>query len=237
MPANTSDWNYQRDVLNRPVGQDARPPASEAGTEEVFYWLFLPADYGRQAAAEGAPLVLSLHGAGSRGSEPAKVMRHGMAKLLEEPAWAAAYPAVVVSPQCKAGARWSPRQLLALLDEVEKELKINKSRVYVTGLSLGGFGTWMLLAEAPGRFAAAAPICGGGKTEWAGRMSGVPIWVFHGDADTKVPIGRSVEMVEALKKAGARQVVLTIYKGGGHDVFTRTYANPLFHDWLLSQRK
>ena len=211
-------------------------PIDESKTETVHYWLFLPTDYAAQTS--GASLLLFLHGRGERGNTPedlAKVKAHGPPKLLDNPGFAKNFPAIAVSPQCKDGFAWSPAQLMLLLDHIEANYKIDRSRIYVTGLSMGGFGTWMCLNESPGRFAAAAPICGGGKPEWAGRMLTTPIWAFHGDQDTIVPAALSTNMVQAIRNAVGRNVLLTVYEGEGHDSWTRTYDNQLLYDWMFQQ--
>jgi predicted peptidase len=180
--------------------------------------------------------LLFLHGAGERGSEPAdiaKVKIHGPPRLLGNPEFAKSFPCMTVSPQCKNGFAWSPAQLMLLLDHIEKNYKVDKTRVYVTGLSMGGFGTWMCLNESPKRFAAAAPICGGAKIEWAEKLTDIPIWVFHGDKDPVVPIDLSKGMVEAIKKADGKKILLSVYEGEGHDSWSRTYNNQMLFDWIF----
>lgn len=235
LPASTSTWDYGKERMKR-IG-DPRPVDSSKN-ETVRYWIFLPTDYEKLAEAGGAPLLLFLHGAGERGDsmqELEKVKIHGPTKrLAREPEFAQKFPAVVVSPQCKNNYAWSPSQLMLLLDHIEKNFKIDKNRIYVSGISMGGFGTWMCLNESPTRFAAAAPVCGGALTDWAPKLIDIPIWNFHGDKDGAVPFSFSQNMVDALKKAGGKKVVFTIYEGAGHDVWTSTYENRLFYDWLFS---
>jgi len=237
LPASTSTWVFGRGGIEQ-IGEPR--PLDMSKTDTVRYWLFLPTDYEAQAEAGGAPLLLFLHGAGERGDAPeeiGKVKVHGPPRLLENPEFAKNFPCITVSPQCKNNFAWSPAQLMLLLDHVEKNFKIDKSRVYVTGLSMGGFGTWMCLNEAPQRFAAAAAICGGAKLEWAENLIDIPIWAFHGDQDMVVPVGLSRTMVDAIRKAGGGRVLLTIFEGVGHDSWTPTYANQLFFDWMLQQRR
>ncbi len=124
--------------------------------------------------------------------------------------------------------------MLKLLDTVEKEYNVDKNRVYVTGLSMGGFGTWMLLNADAKRFAAAAPICGGGSPEWAEKMLATPVWAFHGEADGTVPLAGSRNMIEAIEKQGGKNAKLTVYPGVGHDSWSATYANPDLYIWFLS---
>jgi predicted peptidase len=235
LPASTSTWTFGRDMLET-IGEPR--PLDETKKETVRYWLFLPQDYEAQISSGGAPLLLFLHGAGERGNEPdefAKVKVHGPPKLLATPEFAAKFPCVTVSPQCKNGVTWSPAQLMLLLDHIEKNYKIDRDRIYVTGLSMGGFGTWMCLHESPKRFAAAAPICGGANPEWAEKLTSIPIWVFHGDKDPLVTLDRSKRIVEAVKKTGGKKILFTVYEGIGHDSWTQTYNNQLVFDWMLQQ--
>jgi predicted peptidase len=126
--------------------------------------------------------------------------------------------------------------LLALLDEIASNYKVDRDRVYVSGLSMGGFGTWELAASAPDRLAAIAPICGGGEKFWVQQIAQLPVWAFHGAKDTVVPPDRSQQMVDELKRLGG-QPKLTIYPEAGHDSWTETYDNPEFYQWLLEQRR
>ena len=236
LPASTSTWDIARDGV-RTIGEPR--PLDESKTDTLHYWFFLPTDYEAQALSGGAPLLLFLHGAGERGDESgadiAKVKIHGPPRLLDTPEFAKNFPCVTVSPQCKNNFAWSPAQLMLLLDHIEKNYKIDKSRIYVTGLSMGGFGTWMCLNESPNRFAAAAPICGGAKPEWGEKLTGTPIWIFHGDKDPVVVLAFAKRMVEAVQKAGGKKILLTVYEEVGHDSWTQTYDNQLFYDWLFQQ--
>ncbi len=194
------------------------------------YLLYLPKDYDKK---EAWPLMLFLHGAGERGDNLDLVKKHGPPKLIEE---GKSFPFVVVSPQCPENQWWEPVALTALLDETVEKYKIDKDRIYVTGLSMGGFGTWSLAAYAPKRFAAIVPICGGGEAIAARYLPHVPTWVFHGAKDPVVPLSRSEAMVDALKQAGGN-VKFTVYPNAGHDAWTETYANPKLYDWLLEQKR
>lgn len=194
------------------------------------YLLYLPENY---KAEDSWPLVLFLHGAGERGDDLELVKIHGPPKLI---AAGQQFPFIVVSPQCPQDRWWEPIELMALLDEVSRKYKVNVDRIYVTGLSMGGFGTWRLAAFAPDRFAAIAPICGGGETYWARRFVHLPVWVFHGAKDKGVPLERSAEMVEALKEKGGNPK-FTVYPEAEHDSWTETYDNPKFYEWLLEQKR
>ncbi|MEQ9408494.1 MAG: prolyl oligopeptidase family serine peptidase [Fuerstiella sp.] len=197
---------------------------------QMNYLLYLPENYDQQASW---PLVLFLHGAGERGDNLELVKKHGPPKLIGE---GKQFPFIVVSPQCPEGLWWEPIELSALLDQVIRDHHVDKDRIYVTGLSMGGFGTWRLAAYAPDRLAAIAPICGGGEPYWARRFSNLPTWAFHGARDTGVPLERSQEMIDAMKQKGG-QPKLTVYPEAGHDSWTETYNNPEFYGWLLAQKR
>jgi predicted esterase len=179
------------------------------------------------------PLLLFLHGSGERGNELSLVKKNGPPSFLDD---SSGIPFVVVSPQCREGERWDPQNLLTLLDHIEKQLPIDKNREYVTGLSMGGYGTWSLAIAAPNRFAAVAPVCGGGDRTKICAMRNVPVWVFHGAKDEAVPISESEALVSELKKLGS-DVTLTIYPELGHDSWTPTYKNPELYKWLLTHRR
>ncbi len=196
------------------------------------YLLYLPEEYA--TSLKSWPLILFLHGAGERGNDLSKVEIHGPPKLAtkEEDV----FPFVIVSPQCSEDEWWSSElqidTLNALLDDIVSRYRIDKERIYVTGLSMGGFGTWRLAATYPERFAAIAPICGGGNPEDAATLAHLPIWVFHGAKDKVVPIKKSEEMVAALKKVG-NTVKFTSYPNAGHNSWDATYQNPELYKWFL----
>ncbi len=212
------------------LGQQTARQLDRAFQVQLKYLLYLPKDY---AAKESWPLLLFLHGAGERGDNLDLVKKHGPPKLIAE---GKEFPFLVVSPQCPQGHWWQPQELTALVDEIVEKYKVDQNRIYVTGLSMGGFGTWALGSQSPGRFAALVPICGGGEPFWSLLLAKVPIWVFHGAKDPVVPIARSEQMVEALKKRGGN-VKFTAYPEAGHDAWTETYANPELYDWLLAQKR
>ena len=235
LPASTSIWDFGEGIRN--IGEPR--PLDKTKMDTLRYWLYLPKDYETQAQADGAPLLLFLHGAGERGDTPediVKVKVHGPPRLLDNPAFAKRVPCVTVSPQCKNGFAWSPAQLMLLLDHIEENYQIDKSRIYVSGISMGSFGTWMCLNEAPQRFAAAVAVCGTAKPEWAERLVDIPIWLFHGDRDILVMLDSLQVMVDAIRSAGGRKILFTVYEGVGHDSWTKTYNNPLIYDWLFQQK-
>lgn len=217
------------------LADEPRQAAKKLETQipvELDYLLYLPDDYEQQA---DWPLVVFLHGAGERGDDLERVKVHGPPKLVSH---GQSLPAIVVSPQCDSG-RWWSRQLLeltALIDAIVEQYNVDEDRIYVTGLSMGGFGTWALAAYTPDRFAAIVPICGGGEQLAARVLKDVPTWVFHGAKDRIVPLERSESMVEALKRAGG-DVKFTIYPDAGHDSWTAAYDDPELWKWLFQQKR
>lgn len=199
-------------------------------TVQLNYLLYLPKDDGNEALK---PVLLFLHGAGERGDDLELVKVHGPPKLIAQ---GKHFPFIVVSPQCRKDQWWEPIELVALLDEIERKHKVDKDRIYVTGLSMGGFGTWRLAAYAPDRLAAIAPICGGGEPYWAKQFAHLPVWAFHGAKDPGVLLERSQVMIDAIKKNGGTPK-FTIYPDAGHDSWTETYNNPEFYQWLLEQKR
>jgi predicted peptidase len=178
-------------------------------------------------------LLLFLHGAGERGQDLQRVKRHGVANIVEEQP---DFPFVVVAPQCPSREAWAPEPLLALLDAIAQHYDIDPERCYVTGLSMGGFGTWAVALAAPHCFAAMAPICGGGDPARVGAIRHLPVWAFHGVRDPIVPLQRSVEMVEALRQCGGN-VRCTVYPEAGHDAWTAIYATPELYTWFLAHTR
>ena len=219
---------------------------------QLNYRLFQSKD---MKEGEKYPLVLTFHGSSSCGDDnisqlkerrgPLEIMDYTERKKVK---------AFILSPQCPGGQAWvntpwygkshtmpkepafAMKMTLALLDKLMKDLPIDKSRIYVTGLSLGGFGTWDIIQRKPELFAAAIPVCGGGDTAEAKKLAKLPIWIFHGDNDTIVYTKRSRDMFKALKAAKAK-VQYTEYENTGHDSFTETYKNDKVLDWFFSQKK
>lgn len=181
------------------------------------------------------PLLVFLHGAGERGDNLDALKRHGPPKLIEE---GKKFPAVVVSPQCHSGQVWNPHGVKGLVDQVSSAHRIDPTRIYLTGLSMGGFGTWETATEYPDTFAAIIPICGGGGIRILAleRVRHLPQWIFHGAKDSVVPAKFSQDMFNALQKLGA-PVQLEIYPNADHDSWTATYSNEAVWDWLFSQQK
>jgi predicted peptidase len=187
------------------------------------------------------PLILFLHGLGERGSCIEMVKKHGPPKIA---ASRPDFPFMVVSPQCPEGQWWRTDWLAVLLDEICEKLPVDASRIYLTGLSMGGFGTWNLAMAYPERFAAIAPICGGGDPyppygydeKRAQALKALPIWTFHGAKDTVVKIAETERMVRILRYFGC-SIEFTVYPEAEHNCWTQTYENPKLYEWFLSQHK
>jgi predicted peptidase len=224
--------------------------------EKVFrYRLLLPVDYTPDAAKGGKrwPLILFLHGAGERGEDNAAQLKFFPTDMVAAEN-RERYRTFILAPQCPPGRAWSARNLnellegketnpaaetkavLAMLDRTMEELPVDPDRVYLTGLSMGGFGSWYLAALEPRRWAAVVPICGGGSPKVAPKIKGIPIWVFHGGKDTVVPPRLSQEMVKALREAGG-DPRYTEFEDAGHDSWTPGYRHPEFLPWLFAQRR
>ncbi len=189
---------------------------------------------------EKLPLILFLHGMGSRGDDLTSIRIQGLPMHIEN---GADYPCIIVSPQCPQTKTWIDlyRELNRLIDEILETYSVDRERIYITGLSMGGFGTWRMLLENPDRFAAAAPICGGMiealyNPELLKAIINIPIWNFHGDADSVVPVENSDYLVKTLKEMGAK-IRYTRYPGVDHDSWTETYANPALLQWMLSKTR
>ena len=202
------------------------------------YLLFLPEGYGAEATKRW-PLILFLHGAGERGDNIWLVAKHGVPKIDTQQT---SFPFIVAAPQCPPKKIWSNDLLLALLDEVETKYAVDTQRVYLTGLSMGGYGTWSLGLSQPERFAAIAPICGGGEliTPLLANKSDLvrlPVWAFHGAKDPTVPLAESERMVNYMKMIGGKEVKLTVYPEAKHDSWTQTYANPELFTWFLQHSR
>ena len=212
------------------VQQEKHFEAQITVTAKFDYLLFLPQGY--QQSKQRWPLMLFLHGSGESGTNLAKVKTEGLPKIVES---MPDFPFILVSPQ-SAGRGWNSDTLNALLNDVIRKYRVDKHRIYLTGLSMGGSGTWMLAAAHPERFAAIVPICGSGNPADAKKLAGLPIWVFHGAKDGTVPVQRSREMVEAIQAAGGN-VKFTEYPEAKHNCWTETYNNPELYKWLLAQKR
>lgn len=214
---------------------------TQTQTVDVEYLLYLPRGC-RVGGERRWPLMLFLHGAGERGTNVQRVAVHGPLKLVNQ---GKEFPFIIAAPLCPERRRWSNEPLLKLLDHIEAKYPVDRRRVYLTGLSLGGYGTWSLGLAHPERFTAIAPICGGGqlidallvRRERPEDFKTLGVWAFHGGKDDVVPLDESERMVEGLKKLGCQEVKLTVYPEAKHDSWSETYNNPEFYDWLLKHER
>lgn len=201
--------------------------------KEISYLLYLPANY---SAASKVPLMLFLHGRGESRGPLSVVAKLGPPARVEH---GFAYPFVIASPQCPTNESWDQANqqqlLLGLLDHLLKTMAIDADRVYLTGLSMGGYGSWRLAADHPERFAAVVPVCGAGNTADAEKLKQLHIWVFHGNEDRVVPLQKSQEMVEAITKIGGTKVRFTSLEHIGHQSWEAAYASRDLYDWLAKQ--
>lgn len=209
--------------------------AGEDGTVReatMRYLLYLPAEYSADEKKQW-PLILFLHGSGERGNDLELVKKHGPPKMLEAKP---EIPAIVVSPQCPQETRWNAHELAKLVDSLANTYRVDRERLYVTGLSMGGSGTWSLLAEYPTLFAAAVPICGRGDLEKLDKIAQTPTWIFVGGKDREEVVKINEEIAAALKKAGA-STQFKLYPDLPHDCWTVTYEDAKVWEWLLAQRR
>lgn len=201
---------------------------------DLDYLLYLPNGY--KESVGPFPLVIFLHGAGERGEDLSLVQKHGPTKKVEE---GEDFPFILIAPQCPELSDWGKEKegVLALIDQTIDSHNIDVNRVYLTGLSMGGYGTWDLAMERPNQFAAIAPVCGGGLSVNTKLITHIPTWVFHGAKDDIVPVEESRKMVAAYKANGGSDIRYTEYPEADHDSWTETYDNPEFYEWFLSHRR
>jgi predicted peptidase len=243
-----------KDDMSKKGGDFEKRTFTGASGKVLRYRLLKPDDYNAEGTT-AYPLIIFLHGAGERGDDNELQLTEGV-KEIAKPEARKKHPAFVIAPQCPLKQSWGhiktidghltllktdePTEAtgltLELMDSISKEFRIDQKRLYLTGLSMGGFGTWDILARHPNRFAAAIPICGGGIEETVPSFAKVPIWVFHGGSDPEVEVQLSRHMVDALRKAGAKPG-FTEYPGVGHECWDQTYRNPDVLDWLFAQKK
>ena len=197
------------------------------------YVEYLPADYDE---ANTYPLVFFLHGAGERGEDPDVAMRHGYMKHVREQG--TEYPFIFIAPQCPMDKYWGcyTESLIAFLEDMIATHAVDEDRVYLTGLSMGGTGTWMLAMACPEKFAAIAPICGTGICWYGEALKDVPVYAYHGDADAIVPVAESVNMVARVNAGGGNAQVKICY-GVGHDAWEEAYKGDELWKWMLAHRR
>ena len=195
---------------------------------EFNYFLSLPKE-----EITKPPMLVFLHGAGERGTDIEKVFTHAIPRYIKE---GMDIPAVVLCPQCPSNMVWNNLvfPLKKLIDEIADKFNVDKDRISITGISMGGFGTWDMGLNFPEYFSAIAPVCGGGLSWRCERLKNVPIWAFHGEADPTVPLKNSVEMVDAVNAAGGN-AKLTVFHNVDHFSWDMSYLDTRVIDWLIEQ--
>jgi predicted peptidase len=197
------------------------------------------------------PLVIFLHGSGERGSDNEAQLKWGVMNFATDESMMK-HPAFVIAPQCPSNMNWSnfsrgdmklqptaskPMELLiGLIHQLLKTQRIDSNRIYITGLSMGGFGTYDAIERYPNLFAAAVPVCGGGDVSKAASIAHIPIWIYHGAEDPAVNPIYSLDMLQALTKAGAHPG-FTQYPEVGHFSWLGAYIDPIMLEWLFRQHK
>ncbi|MGH7492861.1 MAG: dienelactone hydrolase family protein [bacterium] len=222
---------------------ESAPPPPPIVQEEIYnhsalsYLLFRAQN--TSALKDGKfPLIISLHGIGERGSNLQRLKATGLPRILDGQN---NFPFYVVSPQCPATTEWyydrTDTLVRKLIDDVLTRYPVDRRRVYLTGYSMGGIGTWDMGIRHSRLFAAAAPIAARRENGWnACAMTGIPVWAFHGEHDEVVPLSAGQRIVSEFQNCGG-EIIFTIYPNTGHDAWTKTYANPRLYEWLLSKSK
>lgn len=220
-----------KQAWNLTAGQHPEPLKLRRSTLNDHFLLFIPESYGTEK--KQWPVIVFLHGSGECGTDLNKVRVHGPPMLADS---LPGFPFIVVTPQALADTPWSAPQLKALVKRVLRTTDADERRVYVTGLSLGGEGSWAVAAAYPHLFAAIAPLCGYGDTTTACMLKELPIWAFHGAKDDIVPLAKEQAMVDAVNRCGGH-ARLTIYPQNNHNVWDSAYSNPGLYRWMLEQVK
>lgn len=203
---------------------------------ELRYIMTTPSGF--DPSKESLPMIVFLHGAGERGDDLELVKVHGIPKYFCADNDYRGLRVITLSPQCPADRVWNhmPDQIMDLIEHVASDMNVDKKRITLTGISMGGYGTWEMACMYPDYFAAVAPICGGGMVWRAGALTKLPIRAFHGTDDFAVPYNASVEMVEAIKHLGGN-ATLTSYDNVGHDSWTSAYEKSDLIEWLAAAEK
>jgi len=219
---------WQLEQGQHPQGYQARVTRVVSGK----FLLFLPAGFQPRGAAR-YPLLIFLHGSGEAGDDLEKIKAHGPPNFV---AARPDFPFIVASPQSASGERFDPDELDGMLDELLARLPIDRDRVYLTGLSLGGIWSYGWASRNPERFAAIAPVCGRWEPGDACKLKHVPVWAFHGALDDAVPIKEDQDMVAAINACGGNAKI-SVYADVGHDVWEPAYADQRLYEWLLQQHR
>jgi len=220
------------------AGEQVEKSFKISGDISVPYLQYLPKRYKAEDKVTKWPLMIFLHGRGESNGPLDIVSMWGPPKKAKN---GDKLPFILISPQCPKEDRWASdtqmERILKLITQIKKEFPIDDNQIILTGLSMGGFGSWELAAREPDMFAAVMPICGGGKPENATKLKDVNIWAYHGTEDSVVPYKFSVDMVEAIKKAGGKKIKLTSVKGAGHNSWSAAYEDRKVWKWFAEQKK
>lgn len=225
--------NQKENAAHTPVVTELITKSMTVGGQELKYGVYVPSDYD---AKKKWPLIIFLHGMGERGSDGVLQTQVGIGPAIQKNP--ERFPCIVVMPQCPKSSVWNDRHDI-IAESIARSLadyNIDKSRIILTGLSMGGYGTWSYGAAHVSRFAALLPVCGGGKPEDAPKLAKVPIRVYHGGADDVVKPELSRAMFEAIKRAGG-DIAYTEYPGVGHNSWDLTYGDAQVIEWMLAQKK
>lgn len=201
------------------------------GKTNYNYWLYLPAD---SILRSNPPVLIFLHGKSLSGSDLNRVKRYGVIKEIEH---GRQIPAIVIAPQVVSGS-WDPDRVMEVVNHVRANYETDTNRLYVCGMSLGGYGTMHFAGKYADRIAAGVALCGGGNTKDACNLAEIPFWIQHGTADEAVPISESRKMVNAIKTCnGGTNLVYTEVPGANHGALERVFRTDEIYDWLLSHSK
>jgi predicted peptidase len=220
---------------------DSAPPESgfldktiDYNGAPVKYVVYVPKEYQPE---KPHPAILFLHGSGEQGDDGKKQAEVGLGSAIRLAPDKWNY--LVMFPQKPKGKGWfmdHEKLILDILEKTKKEYKVDDKRLYITGLSMGGFGTWSLICKYPELFAAAAPVCGGGNPADAPKIKDLPLWNFHGEKDRAVPIKKSQEMIDAIKAAGGNPK-FSVYPDLDHNSWDRAYRDEKLYDWFIQYSK
>ena len=220
-------------AAEQPAPGTVSEQAFKVSAEQTIPYLFsLPTKFD-PASNEKWPVILFLHGRGESRGPLSIVAKWGPPRMVKR---GDDFPYILIAPQCPSESRWTDDDqqsgVLKLLDHITKSFPVDTTRIYLTGLSMGGYGTWKMAAENPDLFAAVSPICGRGNPADAAKLVNLPIWVFHGTEDTAVLYRHSDDMVRAIRKAGGKKVRFTTLQHVGHNSWSAAYATPELYQWF-----
>lgn len=239
LQANGAPTGASSGVQTMPLEYQQAAPETEWGLNPE-YLLYLPAGYeDSEESSEPWPILFFLHGAGHRGDSLNTIKK--LAPLAQVVDGKRSFPFLVAAPQCPKDGRWRDpgtlEELMTFVREVVAKYNIDEKRVYLSGQSMGGTGTWALLHSNPDYFAAGIPICGGNKPEWGEALTDMPIWAFHGRLDEVVVPAYSIDIVNRIRESGGTQVKLTIYEDVKHQSWWRAFKEPELYEWMLGQSR